>query len=188
MARPEPAEPVKLLAALLWADEAALGRALETMRSLFGEIDFSGPDHPFEVTDYYREEMGPRLLRRLVAFKRLVPPEGLARIKLQSNRVEEELAGAGGRRVNIDTGYLDHCKLVLGSMKFAGQKVCLGDGVWADIICRWKGGRFEYFDWSFPDFRDGRYNGELSAIRRRYLEQLRQWRLDSPAGPGRGAV
>lgn len=179
MARPEAVEPVKLLAAVLWADPEALAAARERMRNLWGEIDFQGPDHPFEVTDYYRREMGERLMRRLLAFEPLVAPERLRQIKLLSNRLEDELLNGGRRRINIDTGYLDHCKLVLGSMKFAGQKVHLGDGVWADIICRWRRGRFQYFEWSFPDFRDGRYDRELATIRRRYLEQLRCWRKNS---------
>jgi len=176
MARPEPVQPVKLIAAVLWADREALQAALELMQEQWGEIDLAGADHLFDVTDYYREQMGPALQRRLISFEKLISPERLAEIKHLSNDLEDRLRRGEIRPVNIDTGYLDHCKLVLGSFKFAGQKIYLRDGVWADLICRWKKGRFEYFPWSFPDFRTGRYDRELEKIRGLYLRQQRTGR------------
>ncbi len=88
----------------------------------------------------------------------------------------ENLAEGGCRRVNLDVGYLDHAKIVLGSLKCAGQKIHLGDGVYADLIARFRDGRYQPFEWTFPDFRDGRYDGELAAIRDEYRRQLRDGR------------
>jgi hypothetical protein len=45
--------------------------------------------------------------------------------------------------------------------------------VYADLIARYRAGRYQPFEWTFPDFRDGRYDQELSTIRRTYLAQLR---------------
>ncbi len=140
----------------------------------WGPIDFTGPDHPFDATDSYRDEMGERLCRRLVAFSDLVPPETLADAKRRCNALEAELADGGRRRVNLDVGYLDHNKLVLASVKPAGQKIHLGSGFYAELVARWKAGRYQPFEWAFPDFMDGRYDPELTTIRERYLEQLRQ--------------
>jgi hypothetical protein len=117
--------------------------------------------------------MGPGIQRRLVSFAGLVAPECICQAKLTCNDIEDRLAGTGGRRVNLDIGYLDRSKIVLASVKFAGQKIHLGDGVYADMIARYKQGRYEPFEWTFPDFRDGRYDEELATIRRRYLEQLK---------------
>jgi hypothetical protein len=176
MAKPQPVDPVKLLVAVLWADASALDAAVERLRNQWGAIDFTGGDHPFDRTDYYVAEMGTDLRRRLLAFAALIPPENIREAKLRCNQIEDELADPHGRRVNLDIGYLDRSKLVLASVKYAGQKIHLGDGVYADPIARYGHGRYEPFPWTFPDFRDGRYDAELQTIRRTYLEQLRSLR------------
>jgi hypothetical protein len=165
--------PVQLFAALLWADEEALRAAGRKLEGLWGPVDHAGQDHPFDVTEYYEREMGPGLKRRLVAYERLVQPEALVEAKLAANAVEAELRGAHGRRVNIDAGYLDHAKVVLASMKYAGQKIHLGRGVYADMVLRFRDGKYRPFEWTFPDFRDGRFDADLAAMRATYLAQLR---------------
>jgi hypothetical protein len=179
MAQPTPVNPVKLLVGVLWSDAHVLDQAVEALRNQWGEIDFTGPDRPFDRTDYYLAEMGANLLRRLVTFDRLVPPESLREAKLICNAIEDRLVSGRHRRVNLDIGYLDHNKLVLASVKYAGQKIHLGDGVYADLIARYKHGRYQPFEWTFPDFRDGRYDDELAHIRRAYLDQLKSWRRES---------
>jgi len=173
VAKAQAVEPVKLFVAILWAPSAPLQAAVEDLAVSWGEIDFAGPDHPFDITDYYELEMGKGLCRRLVSFLRLAPPDALVAAKHLCNAVEDRLAEPGGRLVNLDVGYLDHNKVVLGSFKGAGQKIYLNDGVWADLVARYRGGRYAPFEWTFPDFRDGRYDQELLKIRQAYLRQLR---------------
>ncbi len=173
MAKPQTADPVKLFVAMLWTEPDSLQRALEDLHSKWGDIDFVGGDYPFDMTDYYEPEMGSGLKRRLVSFRELLPPDCLSSAKHACNGIEDRLAGEKGRRVNLDIGYLDHNKIVLASFKGAGQKIYLKDGVWADMVARYRSGRYHPFEWTFPDFRDGRYDKELIQIRGIYLNQLR---------------
>ena len=81
---------------------------------------------------------------------------------------------AGRRTVNLDIGYLDIHKIVLASGKYDAQKVHLGRGVYADIVCRYSGGGFQPYEWTFPDFRERLYDADFREIRRRYKRQLRE--------------
>ena len=173
MAKAQAVDPVKLFVAILWAPSGPLQDAMENLTGVWGEIDFAGADHPFDITDYYESEMGKGLNRRLVSFLRLTPPDVLAGAKHACNDIEDRLAGSAGRRINLDIGYLDHNKIILASFKGAGQKIYLRDGVWADLVARYREGRYSPFEWTFPDFRDRRYDQELLKIRRVYMQQLR---------------
>jgi hypothetical protein len=162
--------------AVLWSDPARLECAARLLVDLWGALDQVGPDHEFDVTDYYADEMGGSLRRRLLAFEQLMPPGSLVDAKLLCNDLEVRLARDGRRSVNLDAGYLDHNKVVLASVKYAGQKIYLDRGIYADLVARFKQGRYQPFEWTFPDFRDGRYDQELAAMRQRYLAQLSERR------------
>ncbi|MBN1442178.1 MAG: DUF4416 family protein [Planctomycetes bacterium] len=173
MAKPQLPENVKLFAAILWASRDALRAAEREMAALWGDIDFAGEDHPFDATDYYEREMGADLRRRLVSFARLIAPEALVDAKLEAARIEDRHRGPAGRLVNIDAGTVDLGKVVLASAKAAGQKIHLAGGIYADLVLRYKKGRFHPFEWTFPDFASGRYEPELLEIRRIYKGQVR---------------
>jgi len=56
--------------------------------------------------------------------------------------------------------------------KFQGQKVYLGKGVYADpTLYYYKG--WKSCDWSFPDFKSGRYDEFLAGVRRSYKNKMR---------------
>lgn len=166
-------EPVKVLVAVLWNEPTSLESALSQLRAEWGELDVSGPDRAFDTTDFYVEEMGANLVRRLVSHVDLVSPDFLATAKRRCQRIEEELSINGRRRVNLDVGYLDHNKIVLASLKAAGQKIYLDQGVYADLTARFSAGRYRPFEWTFPDLRDGRYDEELARMREIYKRQRR---------------
>ena len=174
MTEGHPVEPVKLVVAVLYSDPEALARSLEGLRSRRGDIDHQGAARAFNLTDYYEEEMGGGLERTLLSFDAPASPGELVNLKHECIELERSLAASSGQRtVNLDPGYLDHGKLVLASLKPAGQKIYLARGVYADLVARYGGGRYQPFEWTFPDFSAGLYDEELGAIRRRYLEQLR---------------
>lgn len=173
--------PVKYFVAILYHDATCLTQALTALEQGFGPPDFSGADHPFDSTDYYQGEMGSGLVRRLVGFAREDAPESLIQAKWETCRIEQSLAREGKRTVNLDVGYLDHAKVVLASLKSAGQKIHLGQGIWADLVGRWSHGRYAPFDWTFPDFKSGRYDRELAELRRLHLESARRRRQNAEA-------
>jgi len=176
MADTRPPAPVKFFIAVLYHEREFLERGLTLLEQTWGKADIHGPDREFDVTDYYAPEMGTPLYRRLVSFEKLLDPTELVAMKLECNRVEQELSVDGRRTVNLDAGYLDHNKVLLASAKEAGQKVYLDKGIYADLAGRYKSGKYQPFEWSFPDFRDGRYDRELLAMRSAYLQQLRAFR------------
>jgi hypothetical protein len=166
-------EPVKYFVALLWFDALLLPDVQARMTARWGGIDFTGADRLFDRTNYYEAEMGPSLLRRLISFEALRSPEELSPAKRTCIEIERAFSMEGRRRVNLDIGYLDHNKIVLASVKSAGQKIYLCDGVYADLVARYAEGRYQPFAWTFPDFKDGRYDGELNVVRACYLRQLK---------------
>ena len=176
MAQPEQPLPVKYLIAVLYGDTALLNRVRNDLTDRWGTIDFEGTDHRFDVTDYYAPEMGTPLYRRLLSFEQLYLPTRIVDMKLECNAIEAVFASEGKRTVNLDAGYLDHNKYLLASAKEAGQKVYLDKGIYADLSGRYKAGRYRPFEWSFPDFRDGRYDEELVAIRKLYMRQVKPYR------------
>lgn len=170
--------PVKYFLAMLRARKHATlsDVLLHTLELHWGSIDYQSQDYPFDQTDYYQEEMGEGLQRRLLAFAELRSPEELAAAKCKCIEIEHKLSHAGKRTVNLDIGYLDHNKIVLASIKGLGQKIYLSRGVYADLVARYGHGRYQPFEWTFPDFKEGRYDKDLETIRQRYLEQLKELR------------
>ena len=160
--------PVKLYVALLTGDPALPDEVEPFLREDFGRIDYRSAPVPFDVTDYYEEELGRDLKRIFLSFADLIMPDRLAAVKRRTDEIEETFAVEGRRRVNIDPGYLDYHKVLLASNKYGGQKIYLTDGVWADPALHYTKGRFLPFEWTFPDFKEDRYGGIFMEIRARY--------------------
>jgi hypothetical protein len=162
------ASPVLRLCSCLTAKRALLSLVEAALESEFGAIARRSEPFAFDTSDYYRDEMGTDLERYWYCFRELFPPEQLPESRLSTGRIEERFMQEGGRRVNLDPGYLDHGKLVLASMKEAPDKIYLGRGVWAHTCLRYHSGGFVAPDHSFPDFKDGRFNGFMLEARALY--------------------
>jgi hypothetical protein len=172
--RPVEAEPVKYLCAILLPEgfdpEERLYASLE---KIFGRMDFRGALHPFRVSDYYEDEMGPKLSRVIVSFERLDSPKSLVGAKLRTAALEEDLLHDGSRTVNIDPGYMDYFKVVLASFKQGPQKIYMDEGVYSDPVMLYQHGAFTYLPWTFPDFKSGIYDEDLVTVRRIYRDARR---------------
>ena len=184
MAQTEQPEPVKLIAGLLAGRAECLDAAAGRLVELFGPTDVVSEDMPFTFTDYYRRQMGPDLLRRFLAFRRLIDPGELPAVKCRTNAMEAELAKRFTdvvRPVNIDPGVVELSKLVLASAKNFSHRVYLRDGVYAEVTLQYRRGKWHSAAWTFPDYASGRYDAFLTAARSRLREQSS--RPDSHVNP-----
>ena len=181
MGTPTLPQPVKLLVALLSADPTLHALAVTQLEQSYGPTDMESEVFPWNTTDYYREEMGENLLRKFVTFERLISPEELVRIKLETNSLELSLSSASSpespRRVNLDPGYLDATKLVLASTKNQAHRVYLSQGIYAEVTLLYHHGAFHPFVYTYADYRWPETHTFLRKVRARYLEQLRKQRV-----------
>lgn len=173
MSDPQPPEAVKLIASLFSGDECLLSDALQAMGERFGKADFISAPMPFAYTDYYEKEFGGSLIRRFVAFERLIRPESLPDVKVWTNGLEGEFAAQGRRKVNIDPGYLAKAHLILATGKGYTHRPYLRDGIYADLTLVYREKAFHPLPWTYPDYAGGEVMGMLIRIREKYLLQLK---------------
>ena len=184
MAEPSEPEMVKLICGMISSRPELFDQVAERMARNFGPVDIPSEVMDFDFTHYYDEQMGSPLYRRFVAFERLIVPDGLASTKCLTNDIEAEFATelpcGPARPINIDPGYLESSKLVLGSMKNFSHRIYLARGVYAEVTLMYHKNRWESLGWTFPDYASGRYDSFLSAARDRLTEQLSQGHLQEP--------
>jgi len=179
MGEPKEPTPVKLLVAMLSREIEFFQLAERALSRSFGPIDYVSPQSPFYHTPYYEEEFGLGILRKFVAFQRLIDPGRLAEIKLLTNALEQKWAKEGKRRINLDPGYISPSKLVLATTKNHGHRIYLGQGIYAEVTLVYHDKDYRPWPWTYPDYRTEAYLSILRTIRGIYMAQLRAAR---PAG------
>ncbi len=173
MSDPQPPEAVKLIASLFSGHKQLLGDAVQALSGRYGRADFISAPKPFAYTDYYEREFGDSLVRRFIAFERLIRPEALPEVKLWTNALEKRLSAGGRRRVNIDPGYLAKAHLILATGKGYTHRPHLREGIYADLTLIYRDKSFHSLPWTYPDYAGGEVIGMLTRIREKYLLQLR---------------
>jgi hypothetical protein len=157
----------KPIVAILTAEIELLREIVSSLEKHLGATDVRGSWHPFVHTDYYADEMGENLRRCIVSFERPISADELPQLKAWTREIEDKYRVEGRRKVNIDPGYVDLHKVVLGSGKGGGHMILVGRGVSADILLYYNKG-WQPLPWAYPDFRDGTYFEELELIRRKF--------------------
>ena len=151
---------VKLIIGLIFREERqedTLLKALNILKARFGEIDLQSRPLEFNHTDYYKDELGTNLKRIFLSFKKLIPPERLADIKVFTNKIEKKLSKNKLRKINIDPGYIDLPRLVLASTKNFAHRIYLGKGIYGEITLLWQDKAYKTLDWTFPDYKTKEY-------------------------------
>jgi hypothetical protein len=169
--------PVKLIIGILGADDECLSAAAQAIEAELGRIDLLSEVWPFDQTDYYEEQTGENILRQFVSIGRLIHPGELARIKRQTNRLEQNLAAelklALPRPVNLDPGIIEPSKLILASTKNYSHRIYIGENMYAEVTLIFDKGRWRPFDYTYPDYRQQCYFDFFDKVRTRLVEQLR---------------
>lgn len=171
-------KPVKLIIGILAANQRCLSQALQSISDEFGNIDLQSEVWPFVQTDYYKNETGDNILRQFVSIEKLIEPGKLAKIKHQTNKLEQELAKKSTlelpRPVNLDPGIIEPSKLILASTKNFSHRIYIGKEIYAELTLSFIKGQWKSFDYTFPDYKQGCYNDFLSKVRTRLVQQLKE--------------
>jgi hypothetical protein len=178
MADPRSPAPVLLVVAAFSRHAEALAWGRERLERACGPVALAGVPFDFHHTAYYEPTMGPGLRKCLLVFRDLVPADCLPAVKLHTNALETELAGAGTypepRPLNLDPGLLSLGKFVLATTKDQAHRVYLRDGIFAEVTLRFEAGAFEPWPWTYADYREPAVREFLRGARDYYRGRLRE--------------
>ena len=176
MAEPRSFFPVKLICGVIASKEIVIFDTVEKLVQMYGKVDLESPLVPFDLTDYYEKQMGKNLGRKFFSFERLIPPERLSSIKLETNRLEDQIQEEHkdkSRIINIDPGYLTTASLIMATAKNFAHRVPLRDGIYAHLEFLFGKDEVRLLDWTYPDFENEDYQKFFCKARRIYLSQIK---------------
>jgi len=143
---------VLYFASIIYRVEDAFKEGLANLLETLGETEEITEEMEFSHTDYYKNEMGENLKRRLLLFKSLRKREDLPNIKIKTNEIEKRLSNRGNRTVNIDPGYITLENVILATTKNYTHRIYLGGGIYGDLTLIFKGGTYRPLEWTYPDY------------------------------------
>ncbi len=164
-------KPVKLFVGMLSSEPALFDECAALLSASYGAIDYESTPLPWEVSDYYREEMGSSVYRKFIFFRELIDPVRLAGIKNSTNALEAQFSGktpsGSRRRINLDPGYVAEAKIVLASTKDYSHRVYIGENIYAEVTLRYssKERSFTALDHTYLDFRTKTYQELFNMAR-----------------------
>jgi hypothetical protein len=165
---------VKLLIAVLFHPNAPVEKILDAIDRRFGKRQHTYGPVPFSWTRYYREEMGSDLQKLYYNYETSIDRSDIPDIKLFTNDIERRYSTADGNRtVNIDPGYVARDKVVLATTKDFYHRLYLDKGIFGEVTLHYRKGRFRYFSWTYPDFKDQNVMLFLEKIRAPLVKQIR---------------
>ena len=179
MAVPTSPLPVCRFAGLLAGTEEELAAARWELTQWYGKIDDQSEVLPFTFSDYYKDQMGPSLLRQWVRFEALFNPEHLAKCKLETNMAETLLARQFPQRgvvrpINIDPGYVHKYKVILATTKDHSHRVYISEGIYGEVTLHWHQNVWTPWPWTYADHRTDAAQAFFVRARTAYLAQLQK--------------
>jgi len=166
-------DKVKLVVSLFSNEKELFSGIMSILKRKFGDIDFESGFLSINKTDYYTNEMGPNLIRKICAFKKLICRDKISDIKVFTNKLEKKFSKENKRRINVDPGYISLGKFILATTKNQQQRIYLRKGIFAECALRYKNGGFISWEWTYPDYASKEYRNTLNTIRELYRKQIR---------------
>ena len=172
-------EPGALLISVLTGNEELALALADRLEAEFGPIDLSSFWISFSHSRYYEAEMGDNLGRYIFFFSEPLARHNLIEAKLFCDNLETEYAVAGGRRINLDPGYLALEHLILASTKAVPHRPYLGQGIYADLTLVYECGQYIPLRWSYPDYSSDYVRALCGDVRNKILRlrKLGVWRV-----------
>jgi hypothetical protein len=169
--------PVKLFAAIMISDTEIWPKILHKLEKLYSDSDLQMNWYSFHHSNYYKEEMGKKLSKRMVSFADLIWAEKLIDIKLTTNDLEMAFARNNKRIVNIDPGYLTASKIVLATTKNYSHRIYLGRGIFGDVHLKFQKHQFQANEWTYPDYKEAFVVDFFEKMRNKYMTQLSNYKF-----------
>jgi hypothetical protein len=164
---------VKLFIGMLSRDPALFEKVNSELQTHYGPSDLESPVWKWEHSDYYSQEMGEGLKRRFFFYRKLIKPNHISHIKLKTIELEKQyLNENGGRRINLDPGYLDSSKVVLVTTKDYSHRIYLENGIYAEVTLIFSGKNYQILPFTYPDFRTQEYVDVFKKARGMYRAEL----------------
>ena len=181
-------QPVLLIVAVFSRHGSARVWAEEELQRLYGPVRLAGLPFDFNQTRYYEPTMGAGLRKQFLAFD-LMPADGLAMVKQQTDELEARLAALQQypepRPLNLDPGVLSLGKFLLATTKDQSHRVYLRDGIFAEVTLRYQAKSFEPWPWTYADYRQPAVLSFFNQARACYRELLERPHVHEHPAPVR---
>ena len=165
-------QPVKLIFSIFTNNKENFDKAVELCEKQFGNIEEISERFIFNHTDYYEKEMGKNLFRKFLIFEKLIDREGIAKVKVKTNEIEEKFLIDDNRSVNIDPGYITLENFILFTTKNYTHRIYLESGIFADLTLIFHNKSFQSLPWTYPDYASDEIKNYLLKVREIYKKQL----------------
>ena len=139
------------------------------LRDRLGQLALDGRDvvegEPRRRPHARRDEVRRRQLVVRVEFALRLRDEFALLLKTSNTTVK--------RPANLDPGYIEQAKVVLASTKNFYHRIYLGGGIFGEVTMHFKNNTYQFFPWTYPDYKSKDYQDFFLRVRQIFRSQLR---------------
>lgn len=165
--------PVRLFISIIYKKKSHIEECISELIKNFGEVTYQSRKRRFDSTNYYENEMGKNLYRKVISFKELINRDKIVESKIFTCQLEEKYSNKEKRTINLDPGYIAPEHLILATGKGYYHRPYLGKGVYADLTLVYQENKYITLDWTYPDYKLDYMMEIFTKLRKDYLDQLR---------------